>query len=143
MSFEYGYYGLFLASFLAATILPVASEAILSGMLVYGFDPLTTLLVATSGNTLGSWLNYGIGSIGNPKWLEKMGAKPQSIEKWQTKVQHFGSWMALLCWLPLIGDIIGIALGFFKAPWLPTFIFMGIGKLIRYLLVLAGFYYFW
>ncbi len=39
MTFEYGYIGLFLASFLAATLLPVASELILTGMLALGFDP--------------------------------------------------------------------------------------------------------
>lgn len=139
MSFEYGYLGLFLASFLAATVLPVASELILTGMLALGFDPIFCIVVATVGNTLGTWLNYGIGYLGNPKWLEKVGAKPHVIARWQAQIKRFGSTMALLCWLPLIGDVIGIALGFFKAPWLPTFLFMAVGKLLRYLLVWAAY----
>lgn len=139
MSFEYGYLGLFLASFLAATVLPVASELILTGMLALGFDPIFCIVLATVGNTLGTWLNYGIGYLGNPKWLEKVGAKPHVIARWQAQIKRFGSTMALLCWLPLIGDVIGIALGFFKAPWLPTFLFMAVGKLLRYLLVWAAY----
>jgi membrane protein YqaA with SNARE-associated domain len=142
MSFEYGYLGLFFASFLAATILPVASEIFLSTMLFMGYEPWACVVVATSGNTLGSWLNYGIGFLGKPIWLQKIGAKQASIDRWQLQIQRYGSWMALLCWLPLVGDIIGIALGFFRAPWLPTFLLMGIGKFVRYFLVWAA-YYFW
>ena len=60
MSFEYGFLGLFLASFLAATILPVASEIFLTTMLFMGFEPWTCIAMATAGNTTGAWLNYGI-----------------------------------------------------------------------------------
>jgi membrane protein YqaA with SNARE-associated domain len=140
MTFEYGYLGLFLASFLAATILPVASELILTGMLVMGFEPWLCIAVATTGNTLGAWLNYGIGYLGNPKWLLKVGAKPKMLERWQAQIQKYGSAMALLCWLPIVGDVIGLALGFFRVAWAPTFLLMGVGKLLRYLLVTAGFY---
>jgi membrane protein YqaA with SNARE-associated domain len=142
MTFEYGYLGLFLASFLAATILPVASEIFLTSMFLLGYDPLTCVMVATTGNTLGAWLNYGIGYLGKPEWLQKLGAQQAAIDRWQTRIHQYGSWMALLCWVPVIGDVIGIALGFFRAPWLPTFILMGVGKLFRYFVVWAG-YYFW
>lgn len=142
MTFEYGYLGLFLASFLAATILPVASEIFLTSMFLLGYEPLACVMVATTGNTLGAWLNYGIGYLGKPEWLQKLGAQQAAIDRWQTRIHQYGSWMALLCWVPVIGDVIGIALGFFRAPWLPTFILMGVGKLVRYLLVWAG-YYFW
>ena len=142
MTFEYGYLGLFLASFLAATILPVASEIFLTSMFLLGYEPLACVIVATTGNTLGAWLNYGIGYLGKPEWLQKLGAQQAAIDRWQTRIHQYGSWMALLCWVPVIGDVIGIALGVFRAPWLPTFILMGVGKLFRYLLVWAG-YYFW
>jgi len=142
MTFEYGYLGLFLASFLAATILPVASEIFLTSMFLLGYEPLACVMVATTGNTLGAWLNYGIGYLGKPEWLQKLGAQQAAIDRWQTRIHQYGSWMALLCWVPVIGDVIGIALGFFRAPWLPTFILMGVGKLFRYFVVWAG-YYFW
>ena len=49
------YIGLFLAALGAATLLPMQSEAVLAGMLVSEkYLPLTLLLVATTGNDLGS-----------------------------------------------------------------------------------------
>lgn len=140
MTFEYGYFGLFLASFLAATILPVASEIFLTAMFHYGYEPLACLAVATAGNSMGAWLNYGIGYLGNPNWLRKLGAKPEKIEQWKVKIQRYGSWMALLCWLPFIGDIIGIGLGFFRVPWLPTFVLITVGKFVRYAIVTLFFF---
>jgi membrane protein YqaA with SNARE-associated domain len=140
MTFEYGYLGLFLASFLAATILPVASEIFLTAMFHYGYEPLACLAVATAGNSMGAWLNYGIGYLGNPNWLRKLGAKPEKIEQWKVMIQRYGSWMALLCWLPFIGDIIGIGLGFFRVPWLPTFVLITVGKFVRYAIVTLFFF---
>ncbi len=140
MTFEYGYFGLFLASFLAATILPVASEIFLTAMFHYGYEPLACLAIATAGNSMGAWLNYGIGYLGNPNWLRKLGAKPEKIAQWKVKIQRYGSWMALLCWLPFIGDIIGIGLGFFRVPWLPTFLLITVGKFVRYAIVTLFFF---
>lgn len=52
------YFGLFLAAFGAATLLPMQSEAVLVGMLLSDQYIVSTLLaVATLGNVLGSALN--------------------------------------------------------------------------------------
>lgn len=139
--FELGFLGLFLTSFLAATIIPVASEAFLIGMLIMGYNPITSLLVATSGNTLGGWLNYLIGRIGNPYWLHKFGASSQKIDRWKSQIEKYGYWMALFSWLPLIGDILGIALGFFRSKIIPTFIFISLGKFLRYLILILIYNY--
>lgn len=130
--FELGYLGLFLSAFLAATILPVASEVVLIGMLGLGYDPLLCLIIATSGNTLGAILNYFIGYAGNPNWLKKIGITLEQIDQWKSRAQRYGTWLALFSWLPVVGDLIGVVLGFFRAPMLPTFAFFGLGKLIRY-----------
>ena len=67
---ELGYLGLFLVCFLAATVIPIASEAVLLGMLALGYHPMGCLVVATVGNSLGSYLNFGISYIGKPEWLK-------------------------------------------------------------------------
>jgi len=134
--FEIGYWGLFISSFLAATIIPVTSEALLILMLSMGYDPLISLTSATIGNTLGGWLNYIIGRMGNPYWLKVFGATLERINKWKNKVNKYGSWMALFSWLPFIGDVLGIALGFFRVRILPTFLFIFIGKFLRYLFLI-------
>jgi membrane protein YqaA with SNARE-associated domain len=136
----WGYLGLFLAAFLAATILPIASEALFVLML-FSFNPWLCLLVATAGNTLGGFLNYGIGYLAKPIWLKRVGVSQEQIERWKGKVHRYGPWMALLSWLPFIGDVLSVALGFFRSPWKKTFLFIFIGKASRYaLLLLFGFY---
>ena len=141
-AFELGYLGLFITCFLAATILPIASEVFLITMLAAKYDPLSSLLIASSGNTLGSYLNFGIGYIGNPEWLKKLRVKQKTIESWKASIQKYGVWLALLSWLPIVGDIIGIALGFFRANIFWSFLFMAIGKFIRYLVVVLVYLYF-
>lgn len=140
--FEIGYWGLFISSFLAATIIPVTSEALLILMLSMGYDPLISLTSATIGNTLGGWLNYIIGRMGNPYWLKVFGATLERINKWKNKVNKYGSWMALFSWLPFIGDVLGVALGFFRVRILPTFLFIFIGKFLRYLFLILFYNFF-
>ena len=140
-AFELGYLGLFITCFLAATILPIASEVFLITMLAEKYDPLSSLLIASTGNTLGSYLNFGIGYIGNPEWLKKLRVKQKTIESWKASIHKYGVWLALLSWLPIVGDIIGIALGFFRANIFWSFIFMAIGKFIRYLVVVLVYLY--
>ena len=141
LEFEIGFWGLFVTSFLAATIIPITSEALLIAMLYMGYDPFISLACATTGNTFGGWLNYFIGRIGNPYWLKVFGATLEKIEKWKTRVNRFGSWMALLSWLPFIGDLLGIALGFFRARILPTFLFIFLGKFLRYIIIVLLYKY--
>lgn len=140
--FELGYVGLFFTSFLAATFLPIASEVFLASMLLLGFSPIYSLLVATFGNTLGSYLNYGIGYLGDPKWFKYFGVKQEKILIWEERVQKYGIWLALLSWLPFIGDVLSTALGFFKVRLSISFLFIFIGKFIRYLILTIFLVYF-
>jgi len=141
LDFEIGFLGLFLTSFFAATIVPIASEAFLIGMILLGYNPVACLLVATSGNTLGGWLNYIIGRMGNPYWMKKTGASAEKIDSWKNRVEKYTYWLALFCWLPFIGDFIGIALGFFRAKIIPSFLFMLLVKFLRYLIIVLIYNY--
>lgn len=56
------YLGLFSAAFLAATLLPAQSEAVLAMMILADRYPLATLIgVASFGNVLGSVVNWMLG----------------------------------------------------------------------------------
>lgn len=135
----WGLPGLFLASFLAATLLPFSSEAMLLAMVAMGGNVGPLLVVATAGNTLGGLVNYGLG-----RWLPTgrlarwSGLDVGKAERWQALVQRRGAWVALLCWLPVIGDPIAIALGLFRAPFVPSALFMLLGKAARYAILLWG-----
>ena len=115
-----GLFGLFLGTFLAATIFPFSSDVLLLGMLVAGGNPVTTVVVATLGNWLGGLVGYWMGWLGKLEWLEKwFKVKPETIAKHRAKVKKYGAFLALLTWTPFIGDIFAIVLGFYKAKFLP------------------------
>ncbi|OUT71820.1 MAG: hypothetical protein CBB76_03525 [Crocinitomicaceae bacterium TMED16] len=143
MEFEIGYLGLLITSFLAATFLPITSEVFLVSMLVLGYDPWITLFYATIGNAGGGWFNFVIGRLGKPQWLERLKVPKNKILRWKDKVQRYGQWLGLLSWLPFIGDIMSVALGFFRAPWISSFSFILIGKFLRYLVIVALFVLGW
>ena len=64
---EWGLFGLFISSFLSATVIPFSSEFVLSFMILNGFDIYLTILIATIGNWLGGLSSYLIGRLG--KWI--------------------------------------------------------------------------
>lgn len=131
---DLGYVGLFLASFLAATILPFSSEFVLSGVLAAGGDPVISLVTATMGNWLGGLSSYWIGWLGKFEWIEKYLRIPRAkLEKWHYKIRGKEWWIAFFCWLPGIGDIIAVMLGLLKTNFWLSAIGMLLGKALRYM----------
>ncbi|MFM8243981.1 MAG: DedA family protein, partial [Crocinitomicaceae bacterium] len=65
--------------------------------------------------------------------------KQEQISRWEDKIKRYGGLLALFSWLPIIGDVIGVALGFFRANWLISFAFILIGKFLRYLFLVMFF----
>ena len=133
--FDYNLWGLFLASFLAATVVPFSSEALLSYLIINGTDAYTAVLVATAGNWLGGMSSYFIGYLGKWEWIEKyLRIKRETIEKWHKKLYKRGAVFAFLCWVPVVGDVFAVGLGILRANILITTLFMLAGKFIRYVI---------
>lgn len=130
-----GLLGLFIGTFLAATILPFSSDALYIAVLAATKDPIGCLAVGTVGNWLGSVVTYWIGWIGRWEWIEKwFKVKRETLEKQKIKIDKYGVWLALLAWIPIIGDVIAIALGFYRTrPWATMFLLL-VGKFARFLL---------
>lgn len=132
---QYGLWGLFLGSFLAATVVPFSADVLFVGMLLAGLhSPAQVLIVATLGNWLGSLTSYGIGRSGKWEWIEKLHISRQSLEKQKSKIDHFGAYIALLTWLPFIGDIFAVALGFYRVSFISAAVWMLVGKAVRFVL---------
>lgn len=130
---DYGYLGMFIAAFLAGSILPFASEAVLIALIKMGLDPYLTTLCATVGNAAGSMTCYWIGHLGNMLWIEKyLKVKPSTMEKAERFVKGRGAWMGFFSFLPIIGDAITIVLGLMRANIWVTTIAVTTGKLVRY-----------
>lgn len=128
---------LFLSCFLAATVIPFSSEVIFGTTLIFSkIDPVILVIVAGIGNTLGGLTGYWLGKFGKWEWLQKyFRLSPEKIEKCQALCSQYGYWLALLCWLPFIGDLICVALGFFRSKLFPVTLFMFLGKTLRYAVV--------
>ena len=129
-----GLLGLFIGTFLAATIVPISSSALYIAVLVATKNPVACLIVGTLGNWLGSVSTYWIGRIGKWEWIEKwFKVKPEKLEQQKEKVDRYGIWLALLAWVPIVGDIITLTLGFYKAKPFGTMMLLLIGKFLRFL----------
>ncbi len=133
---DYGYAGLFLAAFLAATVLPLASEGLLGLMVYTGYDPNWCIFIATVGNWLGSLTTYFLGWLGKWQWLEKyFGVTRSKVEQTGLYMERYGVYAALLSWLPVIGDVIAVALGYFKVSFWKVNLLFFVGKFLRYLVL--------
>lgn len=135
---DWGLWGLFLACFLAATILPLSSEAVVLVCAAGPWNGLAIWIVASAGNWLGGMSSYGLGRVGDlqriARWLR---TDPGKALTWQGRIERYGPWPALLCWLPVVGDPIAIALGLGRARLLPTSLLMLAGKAARYAVILS------
>lgn len=131
---ELGYLGLFIASFLAATVVPFSSELVFSAMVFGGWDDWTCVFVATIGNWLGGMSCYYLGRMGKMEWIEKyFRIKKEKIESFANKIHKHGDWFAFFSFLPGVGDIIAVASGFFRCRWWIVTISMLLGKFLRYI----------
>jgi len=132
--YELGYVGLFLSSFLAATVLPFSSEIILSAFIYSNYNMYTCVFVATFGNFAGGMSGYYLGRLGKWRFIEKyMRIKQSTMEAYRTKITPYASLAAFMAWLPFIGDFICVALGVFKCNIKRIAVFMFAGKLLRYI----------
>jgi len=128
-----GYTGLFIGSFLASTIIPFSSDLLLIALLALGFDPWICLIVATVGNSLGGMTSYGLGWLGKWKWIERLGVSRQRLESQKARIECWGSLLAFFAWLPAVGDVFAIALGFYRVSPRRCTIYMFVGRLARFL----------
>lgn len=127
MAEAWGLIGLFASSFLAATILPFSSEAVFLALLGLGAEPITCLVVATVGNSLGGLTNIVLGRFSR-RFFERKGRRLKGAQL----IQRYGAWIAWVSWVPFIGDPLLIAAGFYRTPFWLTTVFMIAGKGARY-----------
>lgn len=130
---QYGYIGFFFAAFLSATILPFSSEIILSGLLISGASPMLCVFTGTLGNTLGGITCYWIGMAGKIEWIERyLKIEKSKLDQAQNWTKKWGCFAAFFSFLPIIGDVINVVLGFMRASFWKVTLFMALGKFSRY-----------
>ena len=131
-----GLWGLFLSSFLGATLLPGGSEVILALLAANGeHDNLTLLAVATLGNTLGGMSSLLIGRMIAWRYPTQKMTHPRRLRAMQ-HLQKWGSPLLLLSWLPIVGDPLCVAAGWLRIHGGLALFFIAAGKAARYAMIL-------
>ncbi|MEP1091120.1 MAG: YqaA family protein [Rhizobiaceae bacterium] len=133
------YLGLFLSALLAATILPMQSEAVLVGLLVAERGSVAVLLlVATVGNVLGGVINWALGRFllhfQHKRWFP---VSDQQLDRAQNWYRRCGRWSLLVSWVPIIGDPITVVAGVMREPIATFLVLVTLAKGTRYLVLAA------
>ncbi|PYG33025.1 YqaA family protein [Pelagimonas varians] len=134
-----GYMGLFASALIAATILPMQSEAVLVGLLLEGSRSVGVLLVvATVGNVLGSVINWYLGGFAlrfrGKSWFPASDQQLKQAENWY---HRYGRWSLLGSWLPVVGDPLTVVAGILREPLWSFVILVTLAKATRYILLAA------
>lgn len=139
---RFGLATLFIASFISATLLPVASEPVLYGLLHLNPQLFwSAILVATLGNTLGGVVDWWMG------WEAHQIVDKYAHSKWHAKalawLERLGPKACLLAWMPVIGDPLCAVAGWLRLPFWPCTLYMAIGKFARYVIYTSALIYVW
>ncbi|HEY0335228.1 MAG TPA: YqaA family protein [Stenotrophomonas sp.] len=125
--------GIFVVALLAATILPMQSEAALVGLLLGGYPAVWLVAVASAGNVLGSLVNWWLGRellrFQGRRWFPLGAEKLAQVQHWY---RRYGKWSLLLSWVPIIGDPLTLAAGTMREPLRFFLPLVAIAKVARY-----------
>ncbi len=128
------YAGLFVWSFLAATLLPLGSEAALVAIVRTEGQMFAPVLVATAGNYLGACTTYWLGR----RAAQALG-KSHEGETGNTRaarlLRRYGQPALLVSWVPFVGDALVALAGGMRLPFIWFSLWTVLGKAVRYLAV--------
>jgi membrane protein YqaA with SNARE-associated domain len=132
------YFQLLIISFLAATILPLSSELVLSTMLLTdSFDKYLLLVVASFGNIFGSSVNWYLGKkiliFKDRKWFP---VNEKQIAKSEMYFKKYGIWSLLLAWVPIIGDPLTVIAGILRVNFFTFLLLVSFSKTSRYIFLI-------
>lgn len=130
-----GYIGLFLGTFLSASVipLPLSSDILLIGAFAAGGHIWASVIIATAGSWLGCISSYGIDRYGKWEWIEKrLRIKHKKLEKQKDFIRKYRSILALIVWVPVIGEFLALGLGFYWIRFIPVALFMLVGTGCRF-----------
>lgn len=134
-----GYWGLFIAAFVAGSVFPFPSEAVFVGLQALGLEPWQLVTFGTVGNVLGGLFSYGIGRMGKTEWIERyLRIKKKDMDRAQRFMKGHGAWMGVFAVVPLIGTPIIVTQGLMRSNIFITTLSMTIGKFLRYVLLAYG-----
>jgi len=122
------------SAFVAATVFPLQSEAVLVGLMLTGEHAVWLLvLVASLANTAGSVVNWWLGGLihryRDRRWFP---ASPEALARAEDWYRRWGHWSLMLSWAPIIGDPLTVVAGVLREPLWRFLILVALAKAGRY-----------
>src|SRR5512133_3146317 len=116
---SWGPFGLAVAAFLAGSVVPFPSEAVLAALVVAGLSPAPLVGLAGVANAAGACTLLWIGRKGRP--VAERYARPERLARFEAACHRHGAPVLLLSWVPIVGDVAVLAAGVVRLPVLPAF----------------------
>jgi membrane protein YqaA with SNARE-associated domain len=125
---------MFVSAFGAATLLPLASEAVFVAQIKAGTaDVISLFIVATLGNVAGSvfnwWLGLHVRRFETRRWFP---FSKTDIDRAAIRFKRYGIWSLAFAWLPVIGDPLTLIAGVLCVPLQVFLPLVLLGKAARY-----------
>lgn len=127
---------LFLTAFISATLFPLGSEALLLSLLYQDYSIILLLIFASTGNILGSIVNYYLGLKGEEYLENKKLITTAQISRYKKYFDQWGGYSLLLSWMPIIGDPLTFIAGILKYEFKKFLFFVSLAKFGRYLFLI-------
>ncbi|MGP1465973.1 YqaA family protein [Prevotella koreensis] len=135
----YGYWGMLLSAFLAGSVFPFSSEAVILALLAAGLDPLPLIIYGSIGNVAGSMFNYSVGRMGKTEWFERyLHISNKNMNRAKRFMGDRGAIMGFFAFIPIIGSAITVLLGLMRSNIFLSIASITIGKVLRYVLLVYG-----
>ncbi len=136
---DHGAGGMFWAAFLSGSVFPCSSEVVMVGLYEMGVAANLLLIYGTVGNVLGSILNYGVGMLGREEWIERfLKVSPEKLERGKKYVRKYGCWAGLIAWLPVLGELVTVAMGYMRVNACYSLMVITFAKFIRYYILMQA-----
>jgi len=130
------YVGLFVASFLASSFLPMTSEGVVIYLSLKGYELNSIALIAALGSYLGFCSIYLIGYYGREVLIDRfIKINKPKVEKARCFFEKYGSVTLLFAWFPFVGEGFVVIGGILRMNFFVFSFYAFIGTFLRFLVV--------
>lgn len=136
--YNFGYLGLFVISYLSATIVPFSGEVAVVGMVALGYNQIAIVVVATVGSFLGALTNYTVGKQGSSFIFSRYYKIDEaSLARAEVQFNRWGGMALFFSWLPFVGDLLTVAAGVLQTDMRVFVFWVLLGRILREIVTVA------